>query len=743
MASSDKKLPHRGLGGFTLQHDQRDCGVACLLSLVRYYGGNSTFEHIRRLCGADLHGTTLLGLKEAANQLGFEAEGYESDVQSLIEHGEPTILHVELEGGLQHYVVWYPDLTPQPPLLLKERGGFLVGDPARGVVEWTEDELRSRWKSGTCLVLKPVAAFVTVGDWRKKQREWFLGVLRQDMPLLAVTAGIGVLIAALGLAMSVYSQQLIDKILPSKNADKIILSTVLVVVLLLGRVGLSVLRQFLLLRQSKEFGVRLNAAFYEPLLQLPKSFFDTRKIGDFVARLNDTQRIQHTVSVLAGNLLVDLLMVLVAFGILFYYEWRIGLLSLLLLPVYFWLIYRQNKKIIEAQTNVMVSYSLSESNYINTIQGIADVKNKNKQGFFSDLNRLLYGNFQEMVYRSGVVQTRLSASAGVASVLFIALILGITIFQVQQNQLKIGEMTAILGIISTLLPSVTSLALVSVPFNEAKVAFNRMYEFSPPPPDGGVKTGFTSSPIAGGEGWRSIELRNIMFRFAGKRPLLHNINLSLQRGEIVSIVGESGGGKSMICQLIQKFYEPESGQILINDSTQLSDIEATEWRNMIGVVPQHVHIFNGTVVDNVCFGTTQREIETAFKLLEDYGFSPIFEKLPQGLFTILGEEGVNLSGGQRQLIGLARALCSKPQLLILDEATAALDRHTERFVLDLLLRLKAEMGILLITHRLHTLRNICDRIYLLENGTFTHAGAHSALLESSNMYSDYWQEWTT
>ena len=108
----------------TLQHDQRDCGVACLLSIVRYYSGNSTFEQIRRLCGADLHGTTLLGLKEAANQLGFEADGYESDVQSLIEHGEPTILHVELEGGLQHYVVWYGPLAP--------RGGIKTTAPPGG-----------------------------------------------------------------------------------------------------------------------------------------------------------------------------------------------------------------------------------------------------------------------------------------------------------------------------------------------------------------------------------------------------------------------------------------------------------------------------------------------------------------------------------------------------------------------------------------------------------------------------------
>jgi ATP-binding cassette subfamily B protein len=152
-----------------------------------------------------------------------------------------------------------------------------------------------------------------------------------------------------------------------------------------------------------------------------------------------------------------------------------------------------------------------------------------------------------------------------------------------------------------------------------------------------------------------------------------------------------------------------------------------------------VHIFNGTVVDNVCFGTTQQEIEAAFKLLEDYGFMPFIEKLPQGLYTILGEEGVNLSGGQRQIIGLARALCSKPQLLILDEATAALDRHTERFVLDLLVKLKPEMGVLLITHRLHTLKAICDQIYVLENGTFAHVGTHEQLMASQNMYSDYFE----
>lgn len=729
-----------------LQQDQRDCGVACLLSLVRFYGGDSNFEQIRRFCGADLSGTSLLGLKEAALKLGFEADGYESDIPSLIAHGKPVILHIELEGGLQHYVVWYGPIplrgsdpkTGVNKASFGEEGteSYLISDPARGVVEWEENDLKKYWKSGACLVLEPNESFVKIADQTNRKKEWFLGLIRQDMPLLAVSAGVGVLMAVLGLTMAIYSQQLIDKILPSKNPTRIILATVLVVVLLLARVGMSVLRQFLLMRQSKEFGIRMNTAFFDKLLYLPKSFFDTRKIGDFVARLNDTSRIQNTIGMLAGNLLVDLLMVVASFGLLFYYNWQVGLASLLILPIYFWLIYRQNKGLIDAQTNVMVAYSLSESNFINTIQGIADVKNRNKQPFFSNINQLLFGNFQERVYQSGTKQVRLSASTGVAATVFIGVVLGITIYAVYKNQIKIGEMTAILGAVSSLLPSVTNLALISVPLNDAKIAFDRMYEFVNVITE---KVTYQQQRID----FQSLQFQNVSFRFPGKKQLLQDIDFQLQKGEIISIVGESGGGKSLICQLIQRFYEPETGRIRINGQFGLEELDVHHWRQLIGIVPQQVHIFNGTVIDNICFGTTEQEIVDAFQLLDKYGFAPFLDSFPQGVLTILGEEGVNLSGGQRQLIGLARALVAKPQFLILDEATAALDRHTEKFVLGLLKQLKSEMGIIFITHRLHTLRSICDRIYLLENGVFAQSGTHEQLLLNANMYSDYWSEWNT
>ena len=715
-------LPQRTL---VRQQDQRDCGVACLLSLTRYYGGDSTLEQIRRLSGADLSGTSLLGLKESARQLGFEADGYEATVDALREHGQPVVLYVELENKLLHFVVCYGT----------EGQDFLIGDPAAGVETWDEEKLRRVWKGGACLVLEPGADFVRTQEQADRKKHWFLDQIREDIPLLLICAGVGVLVAALGLVMAVYSQQLIDKILPSRDLTKIILSTVLVTILLLARVGISALRQFLLLRQSKEFGVRLNYNFYDKLLFLPKSYFDTRKTGDFVARLNDTRRIQSTVSTLAGSLLVDLFMILASLGLLFYYDWRIGTLSLLVLPAYFFIIYRQNKAIMEAQKNVMVSYAQSESNYINTIQGIADVKNQNKQTFFGQINRFLYGTFQEMIYRSGLVQVRLTVWAGLASVLFIAMILVLTILRVYNEQMMIGEMTAVLGMVSMLLPAVASIALVSVPLNDAKIAFDRMYDFLNVPTESNADRAVPFD-------FQRLDFENVSFRFPGKKQLLQDVSFTLERGKAISIISESGGGKSLICQLVQQFYEPESGRITVNGHLPLTDLNVTSWRQAVGIVPQQVHLFNGTVIDNIYFSTHQAEIEQTMQWLNECGFAPFLDNLPQGIMTMLGEEGVSLSGGQRQMIGLARALAAKPQLLILDEATASLDRHSEGFVLNLVQKLKSEMAVLFITHRLHTLAAICDAMYVLENGNITNAGNHDTLMQTENMYSDYWQGWS-
>ena len=216
------------------------------------------------------------------------------------------------------------------------------------------------------------------------------------------------------------------------------------------------------------------------------------------------------------------------------------------------------------------------------------------------------------------------------------------------------------------------------------------------------------------ENIESVEIQNLSFRFVGRKPLLKNISLSIEKGKITVLMGEVGCGKSLVIQILQQFQQFESGQILINHSMNLNDISPKSWRNIIGVVPQEVKIFNATLMENIILGDTGEQGQEAAQFCNNIGIDTFFQQLPQGYFTVVGEEGINLSGGQRQIIALARALYRKPQLLLLDEATSAMDSQTEQFVLSLLDKLKPEMGILMVTHR-HSIAQNADKVYNLSD----------------------------
>ena len=706
-----------------LQHDQSDCGVACLLSLIHYYGGDNSLEKLRELSGTTKQGTTLLGLYQTANKIGFTAEGNEADIQAVIDHAAPLILHVVIDKKLQHYVVCYGF----------ENNKFIIGDPAKGVIFLTKEELEAIWLSKSCLTLTPSEYFVKATETKKSKKEWFLKLLKEDKHLLISSIVLGVGIAMLGMAMSVFSQKLIDDILPSKNTTKLISGISLLTFLLFVRVGFSTLRELLLIRQSKDFNNRIIDSFYSSLLHLPKPFFDTRKIGELVARLNDTNRVQKVIKFIASNFVIDALVVLVSFGFLFFYSWQVGVIALISVPIYFFIIFRFNSKIIVAQKEAMQSYALNESNYISSMQGIATIKNYNKQTVFQKINQLVFGNLQDKIVNLGKINVRLSLYAGVAGVLFLMAILTYTSIQVYNKQMQLGELMAILGIAGSLLPSITNLALISIPINEAKIAFNRMFEFT------------SIEKEAQGEiklkRFDSLEIKDITFRFAGRSQLLKSVNLSVKKGQINAVVGESGSGKSTLGQILQKFYAFESGTIIINNENNINEIELESWRNLVGVVPQEITIFNGNVLDNILLGKDDAP-ENVQKFCQKYGFEEFIKDFPQGYATILGEEGVNLSGGQKQIIALARVLYKKPQLLILDEATSAMDRKTEKFSIELISTLKDKMAVLFISHRLETLKKYADTIYVLENGETLINGNHHQLLKTSNFYSDYWKELT-
>ena len=704
-----------------LQLDQSDCGVACLISIIKLNGGTNSIEKLRELSGTTKQGTTLLGLYQVANQIGFTAEGCEADVQALIDHKQPVILHVVIEKQLQHYIVCYS---------YEEGKGFLIGDPAKGIYYLSKEELNEIWVSKSCLTLALNENFIKAATEKNSQKKWFLALLKEDYKLLWISVLLGVFVAGLGLAMSLFSQKLIDDILPSNNIKKLVSGIGLLTILLMARVGIAVLREFFLLQQSKDFNNRINKQFFTSLLQLPKPFFDTRKIGELVARLNDTQRVQRVIKMLASSLVIDVLVAIISMIFLFMYSWKIGLIALLSVPLYFYIIYRSNKKIIHSQKEVMQSYAFNESNYINTMQGIATIKNDNKQVVFNHANELIFANFQEKIFNLGKINIALSWQSGLASVFFLIGVLIYTSLQVFNKEIKLGELMAILGIVGSLMPSIANLALIAIPINEAKIAFNRMYEFASIEKE--KEEGVAISEIS------SFVIQNLSFRFAGRSELFTNLNNTIEKGKFTAIVGESGSGKSTLGQILQRFYAFENGAIIVNNQHHLNEIELKSYRDLIGVIPQEITIFNGTVVDNILLGSIDTP-ENIIAFLTSFGFDTYFNQLPQGVATILGEEGINLSGGQKQIIALARVLYKKPQFLILDEATSAMDRNTENFTMHLFAKIKQNCAVFFISHRLNALKNIADVIYVLDHKTITHFGNHHELMQTDNFYSNYWK----
>ena len=706
------------------QHGQTDCGVACLASVVKYYGGVYSFDQLRMYSGTSQEGSTMLGLCQAAKQIDLVPQAFEGQIEDLKQLDHPAVLHVILHGYLQHYVVCYG----------YEKGQFIVGDPAQGLAYYTDEQLSEIWLSRALLLLSPTEAFVRQKEDHRNRLRWVLELAREDFAILGLALFLGLIITVLSFSQAIFSQVLIDRILPSKDPTQLFIGLGLLAVLLLFSMGLSAVRSFFILRQSRDFNVRIVSTFFRSLLFLPKVFFDTRKTGDFIARLNDTARIQKILSHLLGNVLIDVLVLLVSLVFVFFYSTLVGCILLGSIPIYVALAWRYNPKIVRFQQQVMEAYSLNESNYIDTISGIGTIKATGREPVFQQATRQVYQFFQQRAYdmgRFGITYGLFSGGIGLVVNLGIT---GLTAWQVMQGRMQLGELVALMTMASNVIPSVNTLVGTVIALQEARVAFDRMYEFTNQPPE--ISENY--QPTDNNLSFQELTVHNIGFRFPGRKPLLKNVSFSVRKGEMIALLGESGAGKSTIMQMLQRFYAAESGSITINGQPW-NQITIPAWRKLLGVVPQQIKLFNGSLLDNICLGNSRQEAEHIVQFCEEKGFAPFFQQFPQGYATILGEEGVNISGGQQQLVALARALYNHPQLLLLDEATSAMDRNTENFILTLLEKLKQEVGIILVTHRIKTAYR-ADRIYLLEQGETVQMGDHTALMKTDNFYSLSYRE---
>lgn len=390
---------------FTRQYSQFYCGLACLVSIVKYHGGETTQEKLRDSSGTTLQGTSLLGLYQSAQKLGFEVNAYEADLENLKKIESPVILHILKDGSLEHYVVCYG----------YDNDKFILGDPGWGIIEYRDEELEAVWKSKALLLLKPGKNFIRKENQSKKMFAWFRELIKEDVPVLSVAAFMGMVLAVLGLAVAIYTQKLIDKILPSDNKELLFKSLVIFILILIAKAFIGYIRGIFLIRQSKEMNIRVISSFFGKLMLLPQSFFDSTSTGDMIGRLNDSQRIQRVVINLSSNILIDILIIISALVYIFMLSVSTGLISLLALPVFGLLAWRYNRKIIVKQREVMQTYALTESKYIDTIQGVKVIKSGNNESLLSKAVQSVYNFFQGKVFELGILGNKINLLAQLGS----------------------------------------------------------------------------------------------------------------------------------------------------------------------------------------------------------------------------------------------------------------------------------------------------------------------------------------
>ncbi|HET6991655.1 MAG TPA: ABC transporter transmembrane domain-containing protein, partial [Bacteroidia bacterium] len=332
--------------------------------------------------------------------------------------------------------------------------------------------------SKALLIITPTENFIKAKQIKAEKWFWLKKLIEDDMNILGIALFMGLVIAILSLTTAVFSQKLIDDILPGKKLLKLEVGLGLLFFLLLVKSFISYLRQYFLNKQSRSFNNRIISHFYGSLLHLPKSFFDNRKIGDLLARMNDTVRIQNAVSYIGANLMIDVLLLIITSVFILTYSWHLGLIALLSIPLFFLSIYIFHKQIVDNQRKVMAAYSKNESNYVDTIQGVGVIKGSNKEDLFSKITKQIYDFFQKTLFDLGTIRIRFNLATEILATVLIVAVISWGSMQVLNNELKLGQFMAVIQMVGILMPAAGRLALTNIQLQEAKVAFDRMFEYT-------------------------------------------------------------------------------------------------------------------------------------------------------------------------------------------------------------------------------------------------------------------------
>ncbi len=485
------------------------------------------------------------------------------------------------------------------------------------------------------------------------------------------------------------------------------------------------------LAQTIQHNLRLDA--YSHVQDLELAYFEDRSTGTLLAILNDDiNQLERFLDVGANEILQVLTTVVIVGGAFFILTPGVAWMAVLPIPFILWGSIAFQKRLAPRYAKVRESVSLLSSRLTNNLNGITTIKSFTTEAY--EIERLRQ---ESEAYRQS---NRLAIAFSAAFIPLIRIIIlagfsAILLYggmEVVNGNLEVGTYSVLVFLTQRLLWPLTRLGQTLDLYQRAMASTNRVMDLLDTPI--AIHSGSLALPTSNIKG--TIKLNNITFAYNDRQATIENLSLDIPAGQTIAIVGSTGSGKSTLVKLLLRFYEIAEGNITL-DGTDIRDINLTDLRKAIGLVSQDVFLFHGTVKDNIAYGSgyaTETEIIAAAKIAEAHQF---ISNLPQGYDTIVGERGQKLSGGQRQRIAIARAVLKNPPILILDEATSAVDNETEAAIARSLEKITQNRTTIAIAHRLSTIRH-ADCIYVMEYGKIVEQGTHEVLLEQKGIYANLW-----
>jgi ATP-binding cassette, subfamily C, bacteriocin exporter len=704
------------------QRDVTDCGAACLASIAMYYKLQLPVSRIRQYAGTDKRGTNVLGLIEAAERLGFQAKGAKGQLDSLSKIPLPAIAHLVLKNGLHHYVVIYK--------FTKKHVAYM--DPGDGDIhKVTLAKFQEMW-SGVIVLVLPGDDFVS-GMQKTSNSARFWQLIRPHSAIM-VQALLGALVyTILGLSTSIYMQKIIDFVLVEGNVRLLNLLSVAMIAILVFQLIIGSYKTVFGLQTGQMIDARLILGYYKHLLKLPQRFFDTMRVGEIISRVNDAVKIRDFINNVALNIVVNGLIVIFSIVLMFFYYWKLALLMLAIVPAYLFIYWISNKVNKKWQRRLMEESAELESQLVESLNAVGTIKRFGLEQFSNDKTEGRFVTLLRTIYKTSIYSLYIGTGSEFFTRLFTILLLWAGSYFVINRELSPGELLSFYALIGYFTGPASSLIGANKNIQDALIAADRLFEIIDLETESSEDNKVELTPELIGE----ISFRNVTFRYGTRTTVFEGLNLTIQKGQSTAIVGESGSGKSTLLSLLQNLYPLRDGNITIG-GFDLQYVSNRSLRQMVGVVPQHIDLFSGTIIDNIAIGDYEPDMQKVLMLSKMLGINEFIEKLPNTYNSIVTEQGVNLSGGQRQRLAIARALYHNPEILILDEATSSLDPASEQKVQNTLEWFKLQgKTIIIIAHRLTTIK-FCDRILVLHKGKLIEEGSHNDLLKTNEHYTQLW-----